>query len=278
MAGLAVGLRISVVGCGWLGLPLAKALVSAGCQVKGSTTQPEKLPLLASEQISPFLYRLGDDPDTGLTALLEADILVLAIPPRAQNGLYENYLADLRDMLRQVAASAVSRVLFCSSTAVYSGLEGRVTEADAAPVGTRPAALLEAEEAVQALPAAVTVARLAGLFGPGRNPGRFLAGKTNVPNPHAPVNLLHLDDAVGSLLHLLTRKPESEVYNICAPLHPSRQAFYTAASRQVGLPAPTFAAALENSFTEVSSAKLIQRTGYQFRHPDPLLALPYITE
>jgi len=42
-----------------------------------------------------------------------------------------------------------------------------------------------------------TVIRLAGLIGPGRNPARFFAGKTNIPNGNAPVNLIHLDDCIG---------------------------------------------------------------------------------
>ena len=41
--------EISIMGCGWLGLPLAAQLVKAGYNVKGSTTTPEKLEVLQAE-------------------------------------------------------------------------------------------------------------------------------------------------------------------------------------------------------------------------------------
>ena len=38
--------KISILGCGWLGLPLAKALIENGFSVKGSTTSTDKLTAL----------------------------------------------------------------------------------------------------------------------------------------------------------------------------------------------------------------------------------------
>ena len=38
--------KISILGCGWLGLPLAKAIVENGFSVKGSTTSSEKIATL----------------------------------------------------------------------------------------------------------------------------------------------------------------------------------------------------------------------------------------
>ena len=35
--------RISILGCGWLGLPLAKELLDRSFEVKGSTTSSNKL-------------------------------------------------------------------------------------------------------------------------------------------------------------------------------------------------------------------------------------------
>jgi 3-hydroxyisobutyrate dehydrogenase-like beta-hydroxyacid dehydrogenase len=51
--------QISILGCGWLGLPLAKALLENGFAVKGSTTSQEKLSVLENSGIQPFLIALS---------------------------------------------------------------------------------------------------------------------------------------------------------------------------------------------------------------------------
>ena len=52
---------ITILGCGWLGLPLAKALVKSGYPVKGSTTREENLETLREAGLEPFLVEL--DPE-----------------------------------------------------------------------------------------------------------------------------------------------------------------------------------------------------------------------
>ena len=52
---------VAVLGCGWLGLPLAKALLAAGYQVAGTTTSPEQVPVLTAAGIEAHLLRLSPD-------------------------------------------------------------------------------------------------------------------------------------------------------------------------------------------------------------------------
>ena len=52
-------MKISILGCGWLGLPLGKYLVEKGHFVKGSTTSKSKIALLSEVGIEPFLLRLS---------------------------------------------------------------------------------------------------------------------------------------------------------------------------------------------------------------------------
>ena len=46
---------IGVLGCGWLGLPLAKQLVTAGYSVRGTTTTKEKLTEISRIEINLFI-------------------------------------------------------------------------------------------------------------------------------------------------------------------------------------------------------------------------------
>ena len=52
--------KIAILGCGWLGLPLAKSLLSKGHEIKGSTTSESKLEVLKNAGILPFQIQLEE--------------------------------------------------------------------------------------------------------------------------------------------------------------------------------------------------------------------------
>ncbi|GAB2939920.1 SDR family oxidoreductase [Hymenobacter coalescens] len=269
---------IAVLGCGWLGLPLARALAAAGHAVAGSTTTPDKLPALAAAGLTPHLLRL--DPATTpaeVAPLLHgADVLIINVPPSRAAADRAAYAAALQPVAEALAASAVRRVVFVSSTGVYPDEPRIMHEADALASAEAENHLLQAEWlfAQPDQPWQTTVLRLGGLMGPGRAPGRFLAGRTDLPQPTAPVNMLHLDDAVGVVRAVLDQEVWGLTLNVCSPQHPSRQAFYTAAAALLGLPAPQFAADARGG--KLISTDQVQATvNYRFRYTDPATALPY---
>ena len=53
--------QISILGCGWLGLPLAKKLIEKKYSVNGSTTSEKKLSILKDAGINPFLVTLDSE-------------------------------------------------------------------------------------------------------------------------------------------------------------------------------------------------------------------------
>jgi nucleoside-diphosphate-sugar epimerase len=270
---------VAVLGCGWLGLPLAKALVAAGYPVVGSTTTPTQLLTLRDAGITPYLLRLGNDfsptdADTLRTMLTGVDVLVLNVPPRAAAA--NSYPSLLRPVGSVVASVGVRHVLFVSSTSVYPDANRRMLESDAVSSPDAASDLLRAEghftpRRGQWLS---TVVRFGGLFGPERPPGRFLAGRQNLPNAEAPVNLIHLDDCIGLLTSIIREKAWGYTFNACASHHPSRQEFYSAAARKLGLTVPTFEATSQGG--KLIDSSLLQRTlPYEFQHNDLLAALDY---
>jgi UDP-glucose 6-dehydrogenase len=50
-------MKISIVGCGWLGLPLGAKLVKNGHRVFGSTTSEEKIEEIKAAGIAPYLLK-----------------------------------------------------------------------------------------------------------------------------------------------------------------------------------------------------------------------------
>jgi len=267
--------KISIIGCGWLGLPLAEALLKQGFEVHGSTTSPEKLPILAQKSIIPYLIDLKTlelNPENA--AFFGSKILILNVPPGRQNS--QQYPALINNLQTVLQNSAVEKVIFISSTGVYQPSLQQITETSLLD-HTNSGHLIEAEKSISSPENhwQTTIIRFAGLFGPGRAPGRFLAGKTNLPDSEAPVNLIHLHDCIKIIQEIIGQQQWNEIFNACADQHPSRAVFYTAAARKLNLPEPTFEAGTVGKTSEklISNQKLKTKLQYQFLFPDPLSAL-----
>ena len=267
------GSKISILGCGWLGLPLALRFMEQGYQVKGSTTSPARLPELAQQGIHASLINLQDSPSPGdLAAFIQADVLVISFPPGLRSGKGEAYLEQIGQLAATLQQVATPHILFISSTSVYPERKQVVRKAGEGQDGPGNHDLFQAERMLAALPGkALTTVYLAGLVGGTRHPGRFLAGKTGVPNPLAPVNLIHQDDCVEILYRIVQQHKWPERFNACADAHPCRKEFYTAAALSLGLTPPAFAAPdPADTFKIVSNEPLKQELNYVFKFPDPM--------
>ncbi len=264
--------RVSILGCGWLGLPLAEYLVTNGYQVNGSTTTPEKLEVLRQKNIKPFLIDLrNSDATRDLVEFLRADCLVVSFPPRLRAGQEANYLPQINVLATALRQSPVKLVLFISSTSVYREVNSVIIEANDSDVLITESALYEAEIILQKnLPHKTIILRFGGLVGGERHPGRFLAGKTEVPQPNAPVNLLHLDDCLAICARIIAGPVHNEIYNAVADKHPTRQEFYTAAAKALQLLPPQFASQTNPCFKIISNEKIKAALSYEFIHPDPM--------
>ncbi|SDX45805.1 NAD(P)H-binding protein [Hymenobacter psychrophilus] len=268
---------VAVLGCGWLGLPLARALMADGYPVRGTTTTPSQLLTLRDIGIQPFLLRLAPtlsptDADT-LRALLQGvEVLILNVPPSRAAGAPQAYPTLLGHVAAAAAEAGVAHVLLVSSTGVYPDQARPMHEDDAHASAEADSHLLRAEALFQG--PANTVVRMAGLMGPGRQPGRFLAGRTGVAHGEAPVNMVHLHDCIGLLLKVLELGLWGHTLNGCAASHPSRRTFFTAAATQLGLEPPTFAEGTSGG-KQVDSSAIRELTQYQFRHDDVVAALSF---
>ncbi|KAA3438274.1 SDR family oxidoreductase [Rufibacter hautae] len=264
--------RISVMGCGWLGFPLAQELVKKGYEVKGSTTTPAKVDVLQTAGIEPFLLSFPENSsETDLQDFLATDVLVFNLPPSRSATDQNSYEQLLQTVL--AAAPAALKVIFVSSTSVYPDLNREVKEEDAVASPSAASLMLRCEYLVQQATAQSTVVRFGGLMGGTRHPGRFLAGKTEVPQPNGPVNMIHLADCVGLLLEILQQEKWGFTFNACAPEHPTRQEFYTLAAKGLGLTPPAFALAEEEKYKIINSDFIQQELDYTFLFPDPLQCL-----
>lgn len=277
-------LQLSIIGLGWLGTPLAERLRQIGINVRGSTTTPEKVPLLRQKGIDTYLLQLNPAPEGDLSALLDVDYLVVNIPPKAGKQGDSFHPEQMRLLADQVRSSRIRHILYVSSTSVYPELNREVTEADViTPDQSAAPALATAEQTWLSLAneRAVTIVRCAGLMGDQRIPGKYVAGRT-IDSGNVPVNYLHQVDAVGLLAAIieqgLTGESTPGTFNAVAPQHPTREAIYRKSCTDFGYALPTFVEPAEPvPFKVINGDKLTQTTGYIFTYPDPL-DFPYSAE
>ena len=260
---------ISLLGCGWLGFPLALNLISRGFQVKGSTTSPDKLAIFREAGIDPYLVQfdtVSNNPD--LHDFLDADILIVSIPPgrRSIDGL-ANYRKMAETLKDQLVNSKVSRLIFISSTSVYPDSNSILTEFSAIDPETESGIVLaETEALLSSLNMKVILLRLSGLIGPKRMPGRFFAGKTTIPNGLAPVNMIHQDDVIRLINCLIDFETAEGVYIGCSPSHPSKEEFYTLAASSEQLNPPTFISE-KLRWKLISSERTNRELSFTYKYP-----------
>lgn len=250
---------ISILGCGWLGKPLGSALVDAGYVVKGSTTRPENVGAIESAGIQPFIVDVDKLSSENRSSFFDADVLIISLPPRSRAGKAEQYVEQIREVTKVARANNVSKIVLISTTGVYPNLNRVVTEEDADT--NNP--IVQAERVVQNSGMSNTIVRFGGLFGPGRDPGKFLAGKQDVAGGDVPVNMIHLDDCVGIITSIIQQEKWNEVLNACADEHPTKKEFYSKAAVELGLEAPSFSDE-ESDFKIVSNERLKKMLNYRF--------------
>ncbi len=264
--------NVSILGCGWLGLPLAIDFISKGIAVKGSTTTEEKLVVLKSENIQPHLLTLASVNATTYSQFtLGSEVIIINIPPKRVPNIETVYLEQIERILPFI--NETQNVIFISSTSVYQNTNSEVFE-DLKVVPEKPSgqAILKVEQKLQSvLKDRVTIIRMSGLVGYNRQPGRFLANKKELKNAEGSVNIIHRDDCIGLIQKVIKQNAWGEIINGCADKHPTRQEFYTLAAKKLGLTPPEFIQEDTMSYKIVSNAKSKKLLGYSYLYSDPLV-------
>ncbi len=263
--------QISILGCGWLGLPLAKALVQNRFNVKGSTTSIAKKSILQSVGIEPFIIQLEEEKISESVAdfLANSQILIVNIPPKLRGGSTENFVSKIATLVPFIEKSTIEKVLFVSSTSVYGENNELVTEEtplNPDSEGGRQLAIVE-KLLQKNTYFETTILRFGGLIGEDRNPVRFLSGRENIENPDAPINLIHQDDCIGIIEKIIALNSWKETYNAVAPFHPTRKEYYTQKAADLNLALPKFAALNTIVGKTILSEKLLQFLQYSFIKP-----------
>jgi nucleoside-diphosphate-sugar epimerase len=261
--------RLSIVGLGWYGMELAKAL-SEEFNIFGTK---RSVPFLNSEvKILPLIFN-PEPSGSPLSEVFNAELLVLNIPP---NSRHENAETDYRKMMDTVLSaiqeSPIERAIFVSSTGVFGDNEGRIDEKTLPiPSSKGGRILLEAEERFLSISSCETfILRPAGLVGGERHPAKFLAGRKGISGRMNSVNLVQRDDLISMTSAILKAlESEGRVFHACAEGHPSKEEYYVAMARKMGLDPPSFDLQDNSKGKEVSAEWSKEKLDVKFKYDDP---------
>ena len=268
--------QISILGCGWLGFPLGKDLIKNGYLVNGSTTSESKISNLENTGINPFLVTLeSESVSESINEFLDkSEILIIDIPPKLRGNNSDSsdssrkiFVEKIKTLIPSIEKSTVKKVLFVSSTAVYGNENDFITEETIPNPETESGKQLLLAEAIlqQNQNFETTILRFGGLIGEDRHPVKFLAGKENLENPDALVNLIHQIDCIRIIEKIIDQSKWNEVFNAVAPFHPTREDYYTQKATEMNFSLPQFSTQKSNINKTISSKKIETILNYRFK-------------
>ncbi|UEA17815.1 SDR family oxidoreductase [Pasteurella canis] len=269
---------VSIVGLGWLGLPLARHLKNLGWEVKGSKRTHEGAEQMRLIRLESYPLELtpeiNADPDD-LTMLLSVDSLVINIPPSQYFFNPQHYVLGIQNLVNEALLQGVNHIIFISSTSVFPEITGQFDESSIPqPNSEITKALIEVEQWLFQLDNIdCDIIRFGGLVGDDRHPVYSLAGK-EVKAGNSPVNLVHFDDCARAIQLLLETPSHQRLYHVVAPEHPRKAEYYSIMAKKLGVEAPHFISSDDDPVRIILANKICQEIDFVYQFPDPYSMLP----
>jgi nucleoside-diphosphate-sugar epimerase len=275
-------MRVLIVGCGYVGLPLGVELARLGHEVFGLTRSGERAAELRSQGIQPLTADITRSEE--LAQLPRGLDWVVNTVSSNKGGLEEYrevYLRGTRHLLEWLEQSPPRKFVYTSSTSVYGQTDGSMVKESSPtePAGELGKVLAQTEslllEAARQRKFPAIVLRVAGIYGPKRGHLflQYLKDEARIPGRGERfLNMIHRDDVVACLGAALKSGRAGEIYNAVDDEPVPRIHFFRWLSETLGKNMPPFAAeeatrkrAVTNK--KVSNRKLRMELGCALRYP-----------
>ncbi len=277
-------MRVLIIGCGYVGLPLGAALVRAGHEVSGVRRGEAGAEELRAAGLTPVLADITRREE--LEKIPGEFDWVINTVSSTKGGVEEYravYLEATRHLIEWLSQRPPQKYLYTSSTSVYAQTDGAwVTEASPTePTGDTSRVLVETEQLL--LQAAreknfpAVILRVAGIYGPGRGHlfQQYLRGEARLAGDGSRlINMIHRDDVVRAALAALEHGQPGRIYNVADDEPVTQREFFTWLSQQLQKPMPVPATEEENARRKrgltqkrVSNRRLREELQCELTHP-----------
>ena len=278
-------MRVLIVGCGYVGLPLGAELARQGHEVFGLRRSALAEAEMKTAGITP-LHADITQPET--LAQLPRDFDWVVNCTASGGGSVEDYrkiyLKGNANLIAWLADSPLKKFIYTSSTSIYGQNDGSmVTEKSPVESAADTAKVLVETENLQLTAVAerrfpVAILRVAGIYGPGRGHWfkQFLRGEARIEGDGSRwLNMIHRDDLISIISAALERGMPGEIYNAADNAPASQLEFFTWLAAELKRPLPPRIAADTEVWRKrgvtnkrVSNAKLRTELKYEFQYPD----------
>ena len=277
-------MRVLIVGCGYVGLPLGAELVRQGHEVFGLRRSDTANADLTAAGIRPLVADITRPAD--LAKLPAPFDWVVNTVSSSKGGVDEYravYLEGTRNLIEWLAPAPPKKFVFTSSTSVYAQTDGSLVKEDAPTTPQSPTSRLLVETESLLLQAAherkfpAVILRVAGIYGPERG-HLFLQYLRNeariVAKGERFLNMIHRDDLVTAIVAALKSGRPGQIYNAVDNEPVAQIHFFRWLSETLGKSMPPFATSEEDAARKrgltskrVSNRRLKAELGVQFKYP-----------
>ncbi|MFT6984182.1 MAG: nucleoside-diphosphate-sugar epimerase [Crocinitomicaceae bacterium] len=249
-------MKITIIGCGWLGIQVGEYLSKQGHSIYGSYRSEAQKEKISKTSINGF--NLDLDPNSQISTEItdNTDLLILPLPPIKRED--PNYYATvLGNCVLQFPKT--TNVIFTSSIGVYPSKEVVFTEAYSFEDDGNSVVRNAEIELQKHLENRLTILRLGGLIGPNRHPIKSMQGKSISNDGKATVNLIHSEDISRAINSILVKNDFGKCYNLVFPLEISKNIYYPSMVEKYNLNKIIFGA--EKSVNRRVDGQLICKNG-----------------
>jgi nucleoside-diphosphate-sugar epimerase len=277
-------MRVLIIGCGYVGMPLGAELVRLGHEVFGVTRSSQNRDALKSHSIQPLVADVCQRPDLDKLPV-PFDWVVNTVSSR-KGGVEEYmnvYFEGTRHLLGWLAAAPPKKFVYTSSTSVYGQTDGsQVKESSPAEPASETGRVLVATEkllldAAREKKFPGVILRVAGIYGPERGHLflQYLKDEARIPGRgERLINMIHRADVVNCIIAALKNGHAGEVYNAVDDEPVPQIHFFRWLSETLGKNMPPFgdepaSAGRKRAITnkKVLNRKLKAELGCQFKYP-----------
>jgi nucleoside-diphosphate-sugar epimerase len=239
--------RILIVGCGDVGLRMAKAL-PRHVRVLATTSSSARLQELRAKNIKPLQANLDTPASLQRLAGLASYVLQLAPPPtQPSTGITDPRTAKLLQALKR--RGKPSAVVYASTTGVYGNCNGEWVDETRTvnPQTPRAKRRVDAENRVRQFGSQssvrASILRIPGIYAADREGGDPLdrvrsATPVLVSEDDVYTNHIHADDLAKACIAALYRGKPQRVYNVAEDSGIKTGDYYDALADAAGLPRP----------------------------------------
>jgi nucleoside-diphosphate-sugar epimerase len=275
-------MRVLIIGCGYVGLPLGEELVRQGHEVYGVRRSIEGAGELETAHIKPVAADITKPEELArLPGRFDWVVNCVSSNKGGAEEYREIYLNGMRNLTAWLLSSPPKKFVYTSSTSVYGQTDGSAVKESSAtePASETGRVLVETEKAMlgaKAIPGVIL--RVAGIYGPGRGHLflQYLKNEARIAGRgERIINMIHREDLIGIIIAALKNGRPGDVYNAVDDEPVAQIHFFRWLSETLGKWMPPFATEEENAGRKrgstnkkVQNRKLKMELGYQFKYPN----------